>query len=65
MQTFQSRRLFFFTVVLALHAFGSKPLAIAYDYIALVDGSKWKLTIIKTFDGGSIYEFLETKFKRP
>jgi GntR family transcriptional regulator len=43
---------------------GSKPLAIAYDYIALLDDSKWKLPIIKTFDGGSIYEFLETKFKK-
>ena len=47
-----------------LRLIGSKPLAIAYDYIALLDDSKWKLPIIKTFDGGSIYEFLETKFKK-
>ncbi len=43
---------------------GAKPLALAYDYIALLDDSKWKLPIIKTFDGGSIYEFLEKHFRK-
>jgi DNA-binding GntR family transcriptional regulator len=50
--------------IFRLRLIGSKPLAIAYDYIALLDDSKWKLPIIKTFDGGSIYEFLETKFNK-
>ena len=40
---------------------GTKPLAVAYDYIALLDDSHWKLPLIKTFDGGSIYRFMETR----
>lgn len=43
---------------------GEKPLAIAYDYIALLDDADWKLPLIKTFDGGSIYRFMETKLEK-
>jgi GntR family transcriptional regulator len=43
---------------------GSTPLVVAYDYIALLDEAEWKLPLIKTFDGGSIYEFMATKFQR-
>ncbi len=47
--------------ILRLRLIGEKPLAIAYDYIALLDDADWKLPLIKTFDGGSIYRFVETK----
>jgi GntR family transcriptional regulator len=50
--------------IFRLRLIGSKPLAIAYDYIALLDDSSWKLPIIQTFDGGSIYQFLEKNFKK-
>ncbi len=40
------------------------PLAVAYDYIALLDQASWKLPLIKTFDGGSIYEFMATKLQQ-
>jgi GntR family transcriptional regulator len=43
---------------------GSTPLVVAYDYIALLDAAEWKLPLIKTFDGGSIYEFMATKLQR-
>ncbi|MBB6142692.1 GntR family transcriptional regulator [Silvibacterium bohemicum] len=43
---------------------GSRPLAIAYDYIALLDDAEWKLPLIKTFDGGSIYQFMEARFQK-
>lgn len=43
---------------------GSTPLVVAYDYIALLDDAEWKLPLIKTFDGSSIYEFLATKLQR-
>ncbi len=43
---------------------GTKPLAVAYDYISLLD-AEWKLPLIKTFDGESIYQFMATKLKRP
>lgn len=38
----------------------TRPLAVAYDYISLVD-AEWKLPLIKTFDGESIYRFMATK----
>lgn len=41
-----------------------KPLAVAYDYIPLLEDAAWKLPLIKTFDGGSIYEFMATKLQR-
>jgi len=47
--------------ILRLRLMGEKPLAIAYDYIALQDDVDWKLPLIKTFDGGSIYKFVRTK----
>jgi GntR family transcriptional regulator len=50
--------------IFRLRLIGSKPLAIAYDFIALLDDSSWKLPIIQTFDGGSIYQFLEKNFKK-
>jgi DNA-binding GntR family transcriptional regulator len=43
---------------------GTKPLAVAYDYISLVD-AEWKLPVIKTFDGESIYQFMATKLRQP
>ncbi|HEY1731245.1 MAG TPA: GntR family transcriptional regulator [Terriglobales bacterium] len=43
---------------------GTKPLAVAYDYIALLDDAGWKYPLVKTFDGGSIYQFMETKLQR-
>lgn len=42
----------------------SKPLAVAYDYISLID-DEWKLALIKAFDGESIYKFMATKLQRP
>ncbi len=36
----------------------------AYDYIALGSDAEWKLPLIKTFDGGSIYEFMATRLQR-
>lgn len=42
---------------------GSKPLAVAYDYIPLTDAA-WQLPLIKTFDGESIYKFMATRFHR-
>jgi GntR family transcriptional regulator len=43
---------------------GTTPLAVAYDYIALLDDAEWKLPLIKAFDGGSIYEFMATRLQR-
>lgn len=43
---------------------GSAPLAVAYDYIALLDSAEWKLPLIKGFDGGSIYELMAAKLQR-
>jgi GntR family transcriptional regulator len=43
---------------------GATPLAVAYDYIALLDDAEWKLPLIRTFDGGSIYEFMATRLQR-
>ena len=37
---------------------GSTPIAVAYDYIPLLGDASWKLPLIRTFDGGSIYEFM-------
>jgi GntR family transcriptional regulator len=42
---------------------GNKPLAVAYDYISLVD-AEWKLPVIETFDGGSIYGFMAEKLSQ-
>lgn len=42
---------------------GKKPLAVAYDYISLTD-AEWKLPLIKTFDGESIYRFMATKLQQ-
>jgi GntR family transcriptional regulator len=50
--------------ILRRRLIGSTPLAVAYDYIALLDGAEWKLPLIKTFDGGSIYEFMATRLQR-
>ena len=50
--------------IFRLRLIGPKPLAIAYDYIALLDDSSWKLPLIQGFDGGSIYQFLEKNFKK-
>lgn len=50
--------------ILRLRLIGAKPLAVAYDYIGLLDNAEWMLPLIKTFDGGSIYQFLETKLQR-
>jgi GntR family transcriptional regulator len=50
--------------IFRLRLIGSKPLAIAYDYIALLDDSSWKLPIIKSFDGGSIYQFMAANLKK-
>jgi GntR family transcriptional regulator len=49
--------------IFRLRLIGDKPLVVAYDYIALLDDAEWKLPLIKTFDGGSIYTFIETKLK--
>lgn len=43
---------------------GAKPLAVAYDYIALLEAD-WKMTLIKAFDGESIYRFMATQLQRP
>ncbi|QHN05229.1 GntR family transcriptional regulator [Granulicella sp. WH15] len=43
---------------------GARPLAVAYDYIALNDDAACKLPLIQTFDGGSIYTFMATKLHR-
>jgi len=42
---------------------GKKPLAMAYDYLSLAGEPESKWALIKTFDGSSIYRFLETKFQ--
>jgi GntR family transcriptional regulator len=46
-----------------LRLIGTRPLALAFDYIAL-DGES-TLSQIRTFDGESIYRFMATKLKRP
>jgi GntR family transcriptional regulator len=43
---------------------GSTPLAVAFDYIALHDSAGSMLPLIKTFDGGSIYEFMAARLRR-
>jgi len=50
--------------IFRLRLIDAKPLAVAYDYIALLDDAEWKLPLIKTFDGGSIYEFMAFKLQR-
>jgi GntR family transcriptional regulator len=50
--------------IFRLRLIDAKPLAVAYDYIALLDDGDWRLPLIKTFDGGSIYEFMATKLHR-
>jgi GntR family transcriptional regulator len=50
--------------ILRRRLIGSTPLAVAYDYIALLEDADCKLPLIKTFDGGSIYEFMTTRFQR-
>jgi GntR family transcriptional regulator len=50
--------------IFRLRLISEKPLAVAYDYIALLDDSDWKLPLIKTFDGGSIYSFIEAKLEK-
>jgi GntR family transcriptional regulator len=50
--------------IFRLRLIGAKPLAIAYDYIALLDDASWKLPVIQAFDGGSIYQFMEQKLKK-
>lgn len=49
--------------IVRLRLIGTKPLAMAYDYLALSHVES-ELPLIKTFDGGSIYEFMATKLKR-
>jgi GntR family transcriptional regulator len=46
-----------------LRLVGSRPLALAFDYISL--DTELKLPIIRTFDGASIYQFMATKLQRP
>ena len=46
--------------ILRLRLAGSTPIAVAFDYIPLLNDASWKLPLIKTFDGGSIYEFMAT-----
>ena len=50
--------------IFRLRLAGATPLVVAYDYIALLDSAEWKLPLIKTFDGNSIYEFMATKLQR-
>lgn len=50
--------------IFRLRLIGPMPLAVAYDYIALLGDSEWKLPLIKTFDGGSIYRFMEQKLDK-
>jgi GntR family transcriptional regulator len=50
--------------IFRLRLIDAKPLAVAYDYIPLLEDSAWKLPLIKTFDGGSIYEFMATKLQQ-
>ena len=50
--------------IFRLRLIGAKALAVAYDYIALLDDAEWKLPLIKMFDGGSIYEFMAAKLQR-
>ncbi len=47
-----------------LRLIDSAPLAVAYDYIALLDEASWKFPLIKTFDGRSIYEFMAAKLRQ-
>ncbi len=49
--------------IVRLRLIGTKPLALAYDYIELLDVER-TMALIKTFDGGSIYEFMATKLNR-
>ncbi|QHN05354.1 GntR family transcriptional regulator [Granulicella sp. WH15] len=50
--------------IFRLRLIDARPLAVAYDYISLLDEPEWKLPLIKTFDGGSIYEFMSLKLQR-
>lgn len=50
--------------IFRLRLIGKKPLAVAYDYIALLKDAEWMLPLIRTFDGGSIYQFMATKLQR-
>ena len=49
--------------IFRLRLAGSTPIAVAYDYIPLLDDASRKLPLIKTFDGGSIYEFMATNLQ--
>jgi GntR family transcriptional regulator len=49
--------------VTRLRLVGSRPLALAFDYISL--DSESTFAIVKTFDGESIYQFMATKLQRP
>lgn len=46
-----------------LRLIGTKPLAVAYDYIPLLN-AELEMPLIKTFDGESIYRFMATMLKR-
>lgn len=49
--------------IVRLRLIDKKPLALAYDYIEVFDVDR-TMALIKTFDGGSIYEFMATKLNR-
>jgi GntR family transcriptional regulator len=49
--------------IVRLRLMDTRPLAVAYDYIALLEDADWKLPLIKTFDGGSIYEFMAERLQ--
>ncbi|MGA9669533.1 MAG: GntR family transcriptional regulator, partial [Terracidiphilus sp.] len=46
-----------------LRLIGARPLAVAYDYIPLLNADL-EMPLIKTFDGESIYRFMATRLKR-
>ena len=41
-----------------------RPLAMAYEYIRLVDAER-EFALVQGFDGGSIYRFMSERFGRP
>lgn len=51
--------------ILRVRLISGKPLAVAYDYIALQERPEETLQLIQSFDGGSIYDFMRTKLQMP
>ncbi|SFS14534.1 transcriptional regulator, GntR family [Granulicella pectinivorans] len=51
--------------VLRVRLIDGKPLAVAYDYLALRNDADWMLPLLRTFDGASIYEFIGSKLNVP